>query len=108
MLKTKSLTSLSITLQLLINKADEDAVGRSESGGNKTNLSNPSTSKRSTKIDYLTSKDNKRGSGNIKKGIEAARGFDYLTPNSKKAFNHLQHTFIKAPILQYFDPNQYI
>ena len=45
MLRTSSLTGLSTILQS-IDVADEDEVG--ESDGNKTNLSNPSTSTRST------------------------------------------------------------
>ena len=32
----------------------------------------------------------------------------YLTPNAKKAFNQLRQAFTKAPILQHFDPEQYI
>ena len=35
-------------------------------------------------------------------------GAGYLTPNTKKTFNHLQHAFIKASILQYFNPKRYI
>ena len=33
---------------------------------------------------------------------------NYLTPDAKKAFNQLRQAFTKAPILQYFDPEQYI
>ena len=32
----------------------------------------------------------------------------YLTPDAKKALNQLRQPFTKAPILQYFDPEQYI
>ena len=31
-----------------------------------------------------------------------------LTPDAKKAFNHLRLAFIKAPILQHFDLESYI
>ena len=33
---------------------------------------------------------------------------NYLTPDAKKAFDQLRQAFTKAPILQYFDPEQYI
>ena len=81
--------------------AKEDEFG--ESGGNETNLSNLSTSTRSTGAGYLTSGGVKRGNGNTKKGVKVARGFDYLIPAAKKAFNHLRHAFIQVPILQHFD-----
>ena len=35
--------------------------------------------------------------------IGAIREPNFLTPNAKKAFNHLQLAFIKAPIFQHFD-----
>ena len=109
MLKTINPTSLSTILQLLIDTADEDKF--LEKGGNETNLSNPSVSKRSTKAGYLTSKSAKKGGNNPKRGgcntknsVKAARGSNYLTLVAKKAFNHLWYTFIQAPILQHFDP----
>ena len=79
--------------------ADEDKVGDGQSNGNETNLSNLSMSKRSTGAGYLTSRGAKRGNGNTKKGVKAARGFDYLTSAAKKAFNYLQHAFTQASIL---------
>ena len=33
---------------------------------------------------------------------------NYLTPDAKKAFDQLCQAFNEAPILQYFDPEQYI
>ena len=33
---------------------------------------------------------------------------NFLTPNAKKAFNHLRLAFIEAPILRYFDPESHI
>ena len=86
--------------------ADEDEVG--ESGSNGTNLSNLSTSIRSTKAGYLISGDAKKGSGNNKKGVKAARDSDYLTLAAKKAFNHLRHAFTQAPIFQHFDLERHI
>ena len=90
MLRTSSPTGSSIILQS-IDVADEDEVGKS--GSNKTNLSNPFTSTRSIRAGDPTSGGAKRGGGNTKKGVKAARGYDYLIPATKKAFNHLQHAF---------------
>ena len=90
MLRTLSPTGSSTILQS-IDVADEDEVGKS--GGNGTNLLNLSMSTKYTGAGYLTSKGTKRGGGNTKKGVKAARGFDYLTPAAKKAFNHLRHAF---------------
>ena len=78
--------------------ADEYEIDGSESDGNETNLSNLSMSKRSTGASYLTCGDAKKGSSNTKKGVEAVRGFDYLTLAAKKAFNHLGYAFTQAPI----------
>ncbi len=33
---------------------------------------------------------------------------DFLTPEAKKAFIHLQKAFIKTPIFRYFDPEYHI
>ena len=33
---------------------------------------------------------------------------NFLTPNAKKAFNHLRLAFIKTPILQHFDLESHI
>ena len=110
MLRTTSFISLSAILKLLINAVDEDEVCGGESGSNKINLSNLSALKKSTKAGYLTSRSAKKGGNNpkksgsnIKKDIKAPKSFNYLTPNTKKAFNHLQYMFTQASILQYFN-----
>ena len=115
MLKTTSLIGLSTISQLLIDAVDKNKIGRDESGGNKTNLSNLSASKKSTKTGYLTLKNAKKGSnnskkggGNTKKGITATKSFDYLTPGTKKTFKLLSPIFIQAPILQHFDLKRHI
>ena len=102
MLRTLSLICSSTFLQL-IDAADKDKFAGGKIGGNETNLSNLSTSKKSTKTGYPTFKSTKKGGGNIKKGVKAAKGSDDLTLTAKKAFNHLRYAFIQAPILQYFD-----
>ena len=40
--------------------------------------------------------------------IGAMKKSNFLTPDVKKAFNHLRLAFIKAPILQHFDPESHI
>ena len=82
MLRTMSFTSLSTILQS-INIADEDENSESESAVDETNLSNPSTSKRSTRVAYLTSKGAKRGGNNTKKSVKAAKDPDYPIPAAK-------------------------
>ena len=95
MLRATSFTCLSTMLQSLIDTADEDKVDADKSDSNETNLSNPFASKRSIEAGYLTfegvkkgGNNSKKGGGNTKKSIKAARGFDYLTSEAKKAFNH--------------------
>ena len=107
MLRTLSRTSSSTILQL-IDAANEDDVGTDENSVDETNLSNSSASKRSLGAGFLTSGDTKKGGGNTKKGVKAARDPDYLTPAAKKAFNHLWHAFTLAPILKHFDSKQHI
>ena len=98
MLKNSNLT-ISSTISQSIDMANENEVHDGESKDNETNLSNLSVSKRSIKADYLISKGAKRGGGNTKKCVKAAKGPDYLNLATKKAFNHLWHTFTQAPIL---------
>ena len=88
MLKTLSPTSSSIILQL-IDAVAKDWIVAGENGGNKTNLSNPSASKRSIGAGYLTFGGAKKGGGNTKKSVKAARDSDYITLAAKKTFNHL-------------------
>ena len=92
MLKTSSSTGSS-TILPLINVADEVEIGDSKSGGNKTNLLNPSASNKSTRAGYLTSRGTKMGGGKSKKEVKAAKSPNYLNQATKKAFNHLRHVF---------------
>ena len=105
MLKTLSPTGSSTILQS-IDVGDKDEFGNID--GNETNLLNSSASTKSTVAGYLTSESAKKGGGNIKKYVKAARGFYYLIPATKKAFNHLWHTFTQMFILQHFDPEWHI
>ena len=81
----------------------EDKYGRDEGSGNKTNLSNSFTSKKSFEAGYLTSKNAKKGGDNTKKNVKAIKNFNYLIPHAKKVFNFLQHAIIQALICQHFD-----
>ena len=92
MLKISNSTSSSTILQS-INAANEDEFSDGESDGNKTNLSNSSTSKRFIRAGYLTLRGTKKGGGNTKNNGIAARGSDYLNSTAKKAFNYLRHAF---------------
>ena len=68
--KTLSCIVLSTILQL-IDLADKNEFGNSESGGNEMNLSNPSVSEKSIKAGYLTFISAKRDDGHTKKGVKA-------------------------------------
>ena len=95
----------SIILELLINAAGNNKACRGESGGNKTYLSNLSAFRKFTRTGYLTFKGTKKGGGNpnsrgsnTKNCVKAAKGSNYLTLGTKKAFNLLWHTFTQASI----------
>ena len=105
MLGILSPTSSSSILQA-IDVANEN--GFVESSGNKMILSNLFVSTRSTKAGYPTFGGAKKGGGNTKKGIKAARGSNSLTSAAKKAFNYLRYVFIQAPILPHFDLERHI
>ena len=103
MLRTTNSPGSSTILQSSIDAANENKVD--ESGSNETNLSNISALKKSTKAWYLTFRDTKkggdnpkRGACNTKKGVKAAKGSNYLTPDAKKAFNYLWYAFTQAGI----------
>ena len=61
-----------------------------------------------TVVDLSKSKNEKFRKLTHMPNIGAIREPNFLTPNTKKAFNHLQLAFIKTPILQYFDPKSHI
>ena len=92
----------------MIDTTDKNKVGRGKNSRNETNLSNPSSSKKSTGAGYLTYRGSKKSGGNTKKGVKAARDSDYLISDAKNAFNYLRHTFTQAPILQHFDLERHI
>ena len=107
MFKISSPTGSSTILKS-IDAADENKFIDNESGGNEKNLLNPSTSKKSIRAGYLTSGGVKKSDGNTKKGVKAAKGFDYLILAPKKAFNHLWYRFRQPFILQHFHLEQHI
>ena len=95
MLKTTSPTRLSGVLLSLIDMAEKDEIGNGDSNGMKFTFT--ITFKKATRANYLNFK-----------GIVGTRGFEYLTSDHKKAFNHLWHSFTKATIFQHFDLKCYI
>ena len=71
-----------------------DEFGGGDRGENKART--PASTKGPTGADYLSSDHVSHAVSN------------YLTPDAKKAFDQLRQAFTKAPILQHFDPEQYI
>ena len=75
-------------------RADDDEI---VGGGNKTNetVVNLSKNEKSRKSTHVPN-------------IGATGKPNFLTPNAKKAFNHLRLAFIKALILRHFDLESHI
>ena len=61
-----------------------------------------------TVVDSSTSKNEKSRKSTRVPNIGATGEPNFLTPDAKKAFNYLRLAFIKAPILQHFDPESHI
>ena len=86
-----SRTPMSAT-QKSMNLVDE--FGGSDHGRNEAMMS--ASTKGPTRADYPSSDHVSHAVSN------------YLTPDAKKAFDQLRQPFTEAPILQHFDPEQYI
>ena len=61
-----------------------------------------------TVVDSSTSKNEKSRKSTRVPNIGATGEPNFLTPDAKKAFNHLRLAFIEAPIFQYFDLKSHI
>ena len=61
-----------------------------------------------TVVDLSKSKNEKSRKSTRMPNIKATREPNFLTPNAKKALNHLRLAFIKAPILRHFDLKSHI
>ena len=61
-----------------------------------------------TVVDLSKSKNKKSRKLMRMPNIKVTGEPNFLTPNTKKAFNHLRLAFIKAPILQHFDLESHI
>ena len=85
------------TTQELMNLFNE--FGRGDHGENEAKRASAST-KGPTGADYQSSDHVSHTISNVVS--------NYLTPNAKRAFEQLRQAFTKAPILQHFDPEQYI
>ena len=71
-----------------------DEFGGGDRGENEARA--PTSTKGPTRADYPSS-------DHISHAVS-----NYLTPDAKKAFDQLRQAFTKTPILQHFDPKQYI
>ena len=89
---TSANQSLGITL-LLVDVAEEDKIGAGGSNSMKPII----MSTKSIRVDYLNSE-----------GTVGAKGFEYQTLDTKKAFNYLRYIFFKALIFYYFDLERHI
>ena len=71
-----------------------DEFGGGDCGKNEARA--PASTKEPTRADYPSSDHVSHAVSN------------YLTPDAKKAFDQLRQVFTEAPILQHFNPEQYI
>ena len=83
-----------------------DEFGKGDCAKNKVRRASAST-KKPIKIDYPSSNHVSHSVSNFVSN-SAKNVSDYLTSDIKKTFNQLCQAFIKAPILQHFDLEQYI
>ena len=92
------------TTQRLINMINE--FGGGDRGENEVRRAFAST-KGPTRADYSSFNHVNHAVSNIVSN-SAKNVSNYLTPDAKRDFDQLRQAFIEGPILQYFDPEQYI
>ena len=83
-----------------------DEFDGSDRGKNEARKASVST-KELTKADYLSFNHVSHAVSNFVSNF-AKNVSNYITPDAKKAFDQLRQAFTKAPIFQYFNPEQYI
>ena len=83
-----------------------DKFDGGDCGENKAKMTFAST-KGLTGTDYLSSNYVNHAVSNFVNN-SAKNVSNYQTPDAKRAFDQLRQAFTKAPILQHFDPEQYI
>ena len=83
-----------------------DEFGGGDCGKNEAKKASTLT-KMPTGADYLSSNHVSHAVSNIVSN-SAKNVSNYLTPGAKRAFDQLRQAFIKASILQHFNPEQYI
>ena len=83
-----------------------DKFGKGDCSENEAKRASAST-KEFTEADYPSSNYISYTVSNIVSN-SAKNVSNYLTPDANKAFNQLCQAFTEAPILQHFDPKQYI
>ncbi len=88
-----------LSTQATENKKNQDVPSGDTGAGDSGNIKNLLTTTKSAK--------SKKPKLTITKKSDFAKansfGTDFLTPEAKKTFIHLQKTFTKAPILRHFD-----
>ena len=82
-----------------------DEFGRDDCGKNKAKTS--ALIKRPIRANYPFSDHVSHAVSNFISN-SAKNVSNYLTSDAQRTFNQLRQTFTKAPILQHFDPKQYI
>ena len=89
-----------------IKSSDESASKAFRADGNKVVSGGGSGRANGTVVN--SSKNEKSRNSTRVPNIGATGEPNFLTPDAKKAFNHLRLAFIKAPILRHFDPKSHI
>ena len=92
-----------LAMQKLMNLIDEFGEGNCSENKARTSAS----TKGLTRADYLSSDYVSHAISNFVNN-SAKNVSNYLTTNAKRAFDQLYQVFTKTPILQHFDPEQYI
>ena len=105
MLKTTESTRLAANLKETEGEVGGDSVvGNLIGGGEATNPTKGKNQAKTTKSKILVKSKNH----NFPKSRTEEAGTGFLIPKAKLAFTQLKQTFVKAPILHYFDLESHI
>ena len=97
-----------LTSMLKTTGSSEESAPRAFRAGNDEVVGGGGGRADETVVDSSTSKNEKSRKSTRVPNIGATGEPNFLTPNAKKAFNHLRLAFIEAPIFQYFDLESHI
>ena len=98
----------SLTSMLKTTGSSEESAPRAFRAGNDEVVGGGGGRADETVVDSSTSKNEKSRKSTRVPNIGATGEPNFLTPDAKKAFNHLRLAFIKAPILRHFDSENHI